>query len=49
MRKIFEYGLVSIWEAVEFYGSDYYVYRGSSLIRVCPSLGMAREVAAGAL
>ena len=26
---------------------QYYVYRGETLIRVCPSLGMAREVAAG--
>lgn len=26
---------------------EYYVYRGETLIRVCPSLGMAREVAAG--
>jgi len=25
---------------------EYYVYRGETLIRVCPSLGMAREVAA---
>ena len=27
---------------------EYYVYRGDELIRVCPSEGMAREVAAGA-
>jgi hypothetical protein len=26
---------------------EYYVYQGDRLIRVCPSLGMAREVAAG--
>jgi hypothetical protein len=26
---------------------EYYVYRGEKLIRVCPSIGMAREVAAG--
>lgn len=32
----------------ETYGFDYYVYRGEKLIRVCPSEGMAREVAAGA-
>ena len=25
---------------------EYYVYHGSKLIRVCPSLGMAQEVAA---
>lgn len=26
---------------------EYYVYQGEKLIRVCPSEGMAREVAAG--
>jgi len=26
---------------------EYYVYRGEMLARVCPSLGMAQEVAAG--
>lgn len=26
---------------------DYYVYAGDKLIRVCPSEGMAREIAAG--
>jgi hypothetical protein len=26
---------------------EYYVYLGEELIRVCPSLGMVREVAAG--
>lgn len=31
----------------ETYGFDYYVYLGDKLIRVCPSEGMAREVAAG--
>ena len=31
----------------ESYGFDYYVYQGDKLIRVCPSEGMAREVAAG--
>jgi hypothetical protein len=30
----------------ERYGTDYYVYLGAKLIRVCPSIGMAREVAA---
>ena len=33
----------------ERHGTDYYVYLGTRLIRVCPSLGMAREVAAGAV
>jgi hypothetical protein len=26
---------------------EYYVYLGDKLIRVCPSIGMAQEVAAG--
>lgn len=26
---------------------EFYVYQGEKLIRVCPSIGMAREVAAG--
>lgn len=28
--------------------TEFYVYRGDTLIRVCPSIGMAREVAASA-
>jgi hypothetical protein len=39
--------MVEIIEVREAYGSDFYVYRGATLIRVCPSIGMAREVAAG--
>ncbi len=39
--------MVQIIEIVEAYGSDFYVYLGEKLIRVCPSIGMAREVAAG--
>ena len=31
----------------ESYGLDFYVYHGDKLIRVCPSIGMAQEVAAG--
>lgn len=38
---------VSIVEVRESYGSDFYVYAGDKLVRVCPSIGMAREVAAG--
>lgn len=38
---------VSIEKVRESYGFDYYVYVGDKLIRVCPSLAMAREVAAG--
>ena len=39
---------ITIHEVREAHGSDFYVYRGDKLVRVCPSLGMAREVAAGA-
>jgi len=28
-------------------GGEFYVYSGVKLVRVCPSIGMAREVAAG--
>jgi hypothetical protein len=35
-----------IIEVRESYGSDFYVYLGDKLIRVCPSIGMANEVAA---
>lgn len=31
----------------ESYGFDFYVYQGEKLIRVCPSEGMAREIAVG--
>ena len=27
--------------------TEFYVYAGSKLVRVCPSMAMAREVAAG--
>lgn len=39
--------MVQVIEVREAYGSDFYVYRGETLVRVCPSLSMAREVAAG--
>ncbi len=26
---------------------EFYVYAGDKLVRVCPSIGMAREIAAG--
>lgn len=48
MKLIFKNGATEIWEVRESYGSDFYVYSVSKLLRVCPSLGMAREIAAGA-
>ena len=38
--------MARIIEIRESYGTDFYVYVGDKLIRVCPSIGMAREVAA---
>lgn len=46
MRLVAKSGQIAIWEITESYGSDFYVYVGDKLIRVCPSLGMARDVAA---
>jgi hypothetical protein len=43
MSKAFDNGNgVTCWQV----DGDFYVYRGEKLIRVCPSIGMAREVAA---
>lgn len=47
MKLIEQSGTKAIWEVTEAYGSDFYVYDGAKLVRVCPSIGMAREVAAG--
>jgi hypothetical protein len=43
MTVILETARASIYLA---YG-QYYVYSGQKLIRVCPSIGMAHEVASG--
>ncbi len=48
MRLIYRRGVVEIWEVSEVWGTDYYVYgvyEGGDP-RICPSLGMAYEVAA---
>lgn len=48
MALIFKNGAIEIWSVPEIWGVDYYVY-GVTLSgdpRICPSLGMAREVAA---
>lgn len=43
-RLMFDHGNgVACYEA----DGEFYVYSGQKLIRVCPSIGMAREVAAG--
>lgn len=48
MELVQQNGSVAIWRITEAHGDDFYVYAGSKLVRVCPSIGMAREVAAGA-
>ncbi len=47
MTLVFKNGSVEIWEVSESYGSDFYVMHGEKLVRTCPSIGMAREVASG--
>jgi hypothetical protein len=42
MRMIYKSGRVEIWEV----DGEFYVYGITSDPRVCPSIGMAREVAA---
>ena len=39
--------MVQIIKVRESYGYDWYVFVGEKLIRVCPSKGMADEVASG--
>lgn len=50
MQLVLKNAKVEIWAVRESYGTDFYVYgvyaNGSP--RVCPSLGMAMEIAAGA-
>lgn len=46
MTLIYKRGKVEIWAVSEPWGTDYYVYGILSDPRVCPSLGMAYEVAA---
>lgn len=49
MQMVFKSGAVEIWQVREGHGFDYYVYGLTSDPRVCPSLEMARAVAAAAL
>lgn len=48
MELIYKRGKIEIWAVSEPWGTDYYVYGvyDSGDPRVCPSLGMAYEVAA---
>lgn len=42
---IFQTAHAAIWHDTR--ADEYYVYSGAKLVRVCPSIGMAREVASG--
>jgi len=48
MLLIYSNGQIEIWAVNEAWGTDYYVYGvdASGDPRICPSLGMAYEVAA---
>lgn len=48
MQMIFKQGQIEIWAVSEAWGTDYYVYgvTQSGDPKVCPSIGMAYEVAA---
>jgi hypothetical protein len=48
MELIEKHGRIEIWAVTEAWGVEYYVYGVFSDPRVCPSLDMAREVAASA-
>ena len=48
MDLIYKNGKVEIWRVSESYGFDFYVYGLHSDPVVCPSEGMAREMAVGA-
>lgn len=45
-RKLKEYN-IEIWHDAAH--DEYYVYASGTLVRVCPSMGMACEVAAGSV
>lgn len=45
MTLMLKTATVEIWHIAA--DDEYYVYCGDKLVRVCPSIGMAREIAAG--
>ena len=46
MKLVYKTSRTEIWEVIESYGSDFYVYVNGKHIRTCPSIDMARECAA---
>jgi len=53
MKTVFKSGNVEIIEMAAHVApgyppcSEFYVYNGDHLVRVCPSIGMAHEIAGG--
>ncbi len=45
MRLILKTARTEIWQDPRL--GEFYLYCGVKLVRVCPSIGMAREIAAG--
>jgi hypothetical protein len=45
MELVFNSGTTEVWRDTA--RDEFYAYAGDKLVRVCPSLGMAREVLAG--
>lgn len=46
MTLVHKTSRTEIWEVIEAYGSDFYVYINGKHVRTCPSLNMARAIAA---
>jgi hypothetical protein len=46
MTLVHKTSRTEIWEVIEDYGSDFYVYVNGKHVRTCPSLSMAKAYAA---
>jgi hypothetical protein len=46
MTLVLKTARAEVWHDLR--ADEFYVYANDRLVRVCPSIGMAREVAAGA-
>ena len=45
MELVAKNGKIEIWSVKERWGTDYWVYGVTADPKVCPSIGMAREIA----
>jgi hypothetical protein len=45
MALVYRSSRSEIWEVIEDYGSDFYVYVNGKHVRTCPSIDMARACA----